>query len=54
MKISGQIPITGCDVLICDQICTKDTPTSNAYCKCKNGYVLNTDNRTCSGKLKFK
>lgn len=47
----GPIPITGCDILNCEQICTRYNDTSNAYCKCKNGYVLNADSRTCSGKL---
>ena len=38
-----------CTPLNCQQICTKDN-SNNPVCKCKNGFTLNSDQQTCSGK----
>ena len=41
------VTLSGCSTFNCSQICTLD---SNSYpiCKCKNGYSLSSDNKTCS------
>ena len=41
------VTLPGCSTFNCSQICTLD---SNSYptCKCRNGYSLSSDNKTCS------
>ena len=41
------VSIPGCLNFNCSQICTLDS-NSNPLCKCKTGYSLNSDGKTCT------